>query len=326
MSGTADPVTELPKPKQLPAQVSVDVNNPTSLYLDTAVFSQINRVAVMMSKAGLAPSHLRGEDKVADCILVVAQALRWNSDPFAVAQHTFVTQGKLGYEGKLIAAMVNANPKLKENLNYEYDGEGDNRRVVVSGQFKGSDTVRKVDGTVGRWKTKNEFWVKNPDQMLAYRGAREWARRHMPEVLLGVNSEEEIAPRTMVDVTPAATTTASTLNQALAAAAAQGPTKGPEDLRTVDGEVVDAATGEILSDGDKAEADAKARENAANAELDATAYLTGIMEDADLCDTIAALDALDADAKKNLKPKSKYMQLWNSHKAKREDAILNPKG
>lgn len=253
-------VAALPKPQaKATLPVSVDVNNPTSLYLDTAVFEQIQRVAVMMSRAGLAPSHLRGEGKVADCILVVAQALRWKSDPFAVAQHTFVTQGKLGYEGKLIAAMVNSSGKLKENLDYEYSGDGDGRKVVVSGTLKGSEKVREIDGTVGKWKTANEFWKKNPDQMLAYRGAREWARRHMPEVLLGVNSEEDVAQRTMVDVTPRTSTEA--LNNALANAA---PSQPADDMRVVEGEVtaagpivgtvdVDADTGELIDTGSAAE-------------------------------------------------------------------------
>ena len=234
------------KPKAAPLPVTVDVNNPTSLYLDTAVFAQINRVAMMLSKAGLAPKHLQGEAKIADCILVVNQALRWNSDPFAVAQHTFVTQGKLGYEGKLIAAMVNASPKLRENLDYEYAGEGDERQVTVTGQFKNSERVRTVTGKVKDWKTTNEFWKKNPDQMLAYRGAREWARRHMPEVLLGVNSEEEITPRGIVDITPREG--ASALNDALN----RTPTPQPDDLRVVDGELVDADG--VIAEGDAAEA------------------------------------------------------------------------
>lgn len=307
------------KRERLP--VTINVDDPVSLYLDTGVFEQVQRVAMMMSQAGLCPAHLKG--KPADCILVAAQAMRWRSDPFAVAQHTFVTQGKLGYEGKLIAAMVNASPKLRENLNYEYDGEGENRRVVVSGQFKGSDTVRKVDGTVAKWKTGNEFWKKNPDQMLAYRGAREWARRHMPEVLLGVNSEEEIAPRpTMVDVTPG--TAASAVNEALRAASAGAA----QDLRTVDGDVVDAATGEILEEGDKAEAETAAREKATNSELDLDAYLKNLIEDAGLADTIAtldALDALDADAKKTLAGSKARLKTWNGVRTQREDEILNPK-
>lgn len=236
------PVNTTPKEaKAASMPVTVNVDNPASLYLDTAVFAQINRVAVMLSKAGLAPAHLRGEEKIADCILVVAQAMRWRSDPFAVAQHTFVTQGKLGYEGKLIAAMVNSSGKLQENLNYTYSGEGDARRVVVSGRLKGSDTLRDIDGTVAQWKTGNKFWKENPDQMLAYRGAREWARRHMPEVLLGVNSDDELTPtRPMVELNPAAT--AGQLNQALASVA---PPTTADDLRVIDGVAVSVVeTGE----------------------------------------------------------------------------------
>ena len=30
--------------------------------------------------------------------------------------------------------------------------------------------------------------------MLAYRGARQWARRHMPEVLLGIYTDDEELP------------------------------------------------------------------------------------------------------------------------------------
>lgn len=222
--------------------VVVNVDNPASLYLDTAVFNQIQRVAVMLSKAGLAPQHLRGEEKISDCILVVAQAMRWRSDPFAVAQHTFVTQGKLGYEGKLIAAMVNSSGKLQENLNYSYSGDGEARRVVVSGRLRGSDTLREIDGTVAQWKTGNKFWKENPDQMLAYRGAREWARRHMPEVLLGVNSDDELTPaRPIVELNPAAT--AGQLNQALASVA---PVSMADDLRVIEGvavSVVETAEG-----------------------------------------------------------------------------------
>ena len=57
----------------------------------------------------------------------------------------------------------------------------------------------------GGWTTSNEQWKKNPDQMLAYRGAREWARRYMPEAVLGIHADDDLAAPssvTMRDVTP----------------------------------------------------------------------------------------------------------------------------
>lgn len=174
--------------------VEFDPNDPVALYMNTGVFEQLQRVAKLMASSELVPQHLRG--KQADCFLVAAQAFRWRMDPFSVAQHTFVTQGKLGYEGKLIAALINASGRTKENLKPVYSGEKGtpNRKVTITATIKGEDEPRTVDGTVDEWKTNNEKWKTIPDQMLMYRGAREWARRHAPEIVLGIQAEEEIEP------------------------------------------------------------------------------------------------------------------------------------
>lgn len=167
-----------------------DVNDPASLFMVTGVFDQLQRVALLMSNSQLVPKHLQGA--VADCFLVVSQAVQWKMNPFAVAQSCYVLQGKVGYEGKLIAAVVNANPSLKTKLNYEYSGSGQQRQVRVYGTLKNEDKPREVVGTVAAWKTNNKQWETQVDQMLSYRGAREWARRHMPEAVLGVHAEEEL--------------------------------------------------------------------------------------------------------------------------------------
>ena len=199
-------VTNLPT-ATAPRAVSVDFNDPVAVYLDSDIFGQLQRVAKLMSSASLAPAHLRGEGKLGDCFLVAAQAFRWRMDPFAVAQHTYVLSGKLGYEGKLIAAIVNASGKLAGSLDYRYSGAGDQRSVTVSGKLVGDAEPREVIGTVAGWKTGNEQWKKNTDQMLAYRGAREWARRYMPEAILGIHADDDLAGSaptsvTMRDITP----------------------------------------------------------------------------------------------------------------------------
>ena len=215
---------------KLPARaVAVDVSNPLSLYLDTGIYGQIMATADMMAKCSFVPGHLKG--KPSDCWIVIAQAMRWSMDPFAVAQHTFVQSNKLGYEGKLVAALVNASNKLQMPLNYKYEGTGDARKVTVSGTFKGETEPREVSGTVAGWKTGNEKWAKMPDQMLAYRGAREWARRHMPEAVLGVTQTDDelpqphIGPDAARDVTPAspADLDASLAQEAPAVVEAEAP-------------------------------------------------------------------------------------------------------
>lgn len=146
-------------------------------------------LAKMMSSSTLVPQAL--QNKPADCLLVIEQAMRWGMSPFAVAQSTSVIHGKLMFEGKLVAAVVNANGDLEKRLTYNYTGEGDGRTLTVSGSVKGEAEPRTIQVTLKDVRTTNEQWKKQPDQQLMYAGARIWARRHMPELMLGVYTPEE---------------------------------------------------------------------------------------------------------------------------------------
>jgi len=147
------------------------------------------RLAEMMATAKLVPKDL--QKSPADCLMVIQQAIRWEMDPFAVAQECSVIQGKLMHNGKLVAAVVNARGNLTERLSYSYEGEGDNRTITVSGRLQGELTARTVTVRLGNAKTNNRVWQSQPDQQLMYHGARVWARRHTPELMLGVYSPEE---------------------------------------------------------------------------------------------------------------------------------------
>lgn len=150
---------------------------------------QAIKLADLMCKGELVPQHL--QEKPANCLMVIEQAIRWGMSPFAVAQCTSVIQGKLMYEGKLVAAVVNARGELAERLRYAYDGAGRDRTCTVTGRLRGEEETRTVSVTWGLVKSSNKVWETQPDQQLAYYGARVWARRHLPEVMLGVYSPDE---------------------------------------------------------------------------------------------------------------------------------------
>lgn len=159
------------------------------------------RFAEMMATSRLVPVHL--QKSPADCLLVIQQAMRWRLDPFAVAQATAVIHGKLMYEGKLVAAVVNSLGNLSKRLSYIYSGEGDSRAVVVSGTLVGETEPLTVAVRLKDARTDNKVWRTQPDQQLAYHGARVWARRYMPELMLGVYAPEEFPePVPMRDITP----------------------------------------------------------------------------------------------------------------------------
>jgi hypothetical protein len=161
----------------------------TSAGLVPSNMSEAMRLAEMMATAKLVPAGL--QKSPADCLMVIQQAIRWDMDPFAVAQECSVIQGKLMHSGKLVAAVVNARGNLTDRLSFSYEGEGANRTITVTGRLQGELSPRTVSVRLADAKTNNKVWQTQPDQQLMYHGSRVWARRHTPELMLGVYSPEE---------------------------------------------------------------------------------------------------------------------------------------
>lgn len=147
------------------------------------------KLAEMMAGARLVPAGL--QKSPADCLMLIQQAVRWQMDPFAVVLECSVIQGKLMYSGKLVAAVINTRGNLDERLSFAYGNEGADRTITVSGRLRGEQSPRTVTVALRDARTTNALWNKQPDQQLIYHGTRVWARRHMPEVMLGVYSPEE---------------------------------------------------------------------------------------------------------------------------------------
>jgi hypothetical protein len=169
--------------------VTVQQDEPRSYGLVPATMAEAMQLADMMASAKLVPAAL--QKSPADCLMVIQQAVRWQMDPFAVAQECSVIQGKLMHSGKLVAAVINVRGNLANRLSFAYAGDGDNRTITVSGRVQGEAEARTVSVKLKDAKTANKMWQVQPDQQLMYHGSRVWARRHAPELMLGVYSPEE---------------------------------------------------------------------------------------------------------------------------------------
>jgi hypothetical protein len=195
------------KPSSREIRVVEDHSSLAHLF-DTARFEHMHRIATGMAAASLIPEHL-WKDKTgalspeqvrANCFLVVNQAVRWNIDPFALAPESYVVGGKLAYQGKVIAAIINARAPIKERLKYTFTGAKgtDAFAITVSATFQGEDEPRTITLSVGEAKTSNDMWRKDPEQKLVYSGSIKWARRFCPDIVLGVVTEDDV-----IDITPA---------------------------------------------------------------------------------------------------------------------------
>ena len=189
--------------------------------------------ASVMSRADLAlPKHLRGNDGA--CMAVTMQAMRWEMDPFAVANKTYIVNDRLAYEAQLVAAVVHTRAPIEGRPDYTYLGEGPSRQCKVTCKMRGGEERDYTSPRFDQITTKNSpLWKSDPDQQLGYFAIRSWARRHTPEVILGVYTPEEVSE--FKDVTPQGTGMRARLE-------ARTPVGGfdPEHIETELAEVRDA--------------------------------------------------------------------------------------
>jgi len=203
--------------------------------------SQVMEFAKMMSVASVAvPKHLRSNPGA--CLGVVIQAVEWRMSPFAVANKSYSVNDRLAFEAQLIQAVVLQRAPIKGRIKVEFSGEGNDRVCKVWATLRDGETVDYVSPPCGRIPVKNSpLWKADPDQQQFYYSVRALARRHFPDVILGVYAADELEGdgRQMRDVTPASNT-----DRLLTKLQAAPP---PSDPVGFDPQHIDAVTGEILN-------------------------------------------------------------------------------
>ena len=157
----------------IPTQPVVDTRYTQDVVpiLDTSKFEHMYRIATAMAETSMVPESLRKtgdvdlphKTVVANCFRVVNQAVRWGFDPFAVLDCAYIVHGKLGWEGKLVAAVIDV--KLGISLQYTFDDKPEQELgVTVSGTLPGESQPRTITGRVKDWhKGPKSPWA-NPDR------------------------------------------------------------------------------------------------------------------------------------------------------------------
>ena len=205
-----------------------------ALVFDPDAISNMMRLAEMMAKSVVTiPKHLAGNPS--DCMAIVLQAAQWKMNPYSVAQATHLVSGTLGYEAKLVNAVVQNSGAIRGRFHYEYRGEGAKVECRV-----GAIPAGETEIVWGEWlsaadvTTKNSpLWKTNPRQQLGYLQVKNWSRQYTPGALLGVYSVDELRdsePRdmgqaqTVPDEPPAASRTEAVKAKMKAKTKPTGPT------------------------------------------------------------------------------------------------------
>ena len=171
------------------------MTSPAAVMLNPTSMNALVAFADMMSKSAITvPQHLQG--KPADCLAIAMQAAQWGMNPFAGAQQTHVVSGRLGYEAQLVNAVITSSRAIEGTFRYEFRGTGQDLECRVGATPRGEAGIVWGEWLrIGDVKTRNSpLWQVNPKQQLGYLQVKNWARLYCPGAILGVYTDDELAP------------------------------------------------------------------------------------------------------------------------------------
>lgn len=190
------------KDQEVQEQLSLASQAPTlgglTMWNDTKLMNLAYRTAGMLSKSGLVPDNYRNSPE--NCLVAIDLANRQGLSPMMVMQNLYVVKGKPAWSGSFCAAAINGCGKFTP-LEYVFVGEpgtlseGCLARAtrIANGSQCVSETITmqmaQDEGWLGKGGSK---WKTMPRQMMMYRAASFFARAHCPEVLLGIQTVEEV--------------------------------------------------------------------------------------------------------------------------------------
>lgn len=186
-----------------------------AIFMKPSLYSHCKSVALRMSEAnGVIGPHLIGQPSA--CMAILSRAITWNLDPFAVAQCTYAVKGKVGYEGKLVQAILENSGQLEGPIKYEFFGDWDKLRgkfkmvgavgsgerkpqqlwtdddeaglgLRVSAQVKGEATRREEEFFLAEmWPRNSTLWIIRPKQQMIYASIRAFSNIAVPGILMGI--------------------------------------------------------------------------------------------------------------------------------------------
>lgn len=192
---------------QLPANVT-STNAGDLIFSPPSMQCMNDLAAVMCSGKATVPDHLKGNQ--ADCLAIIMQAATWNMNPYMVGRCTHIVNGNLGYEAKLVNAVISSSTAIVGRFYYEYGGDWGNndgqstdakRFVKVGARIKGETDIQWGEELYpASVTTKNSpLWKTNEKQQSSYLALKFWANLYTPAVMMGVHTSDELMdnPRPM---------------------------------------------------------------------------------------------------------------------------------
>ena len=156
--------------------------------------------------------------------------------PFQVMQNLHIIHGRPSWSSQFIIGLINGCGRFSP-LRYEISGKGDTlactavaTEIATGEELRGPEVTMAMAKREG-WATKSgSKWATMPELMIRYRAAAFWGRLFIPELLVGIHTQEEVMDVEPVSVSEAPATSVADLNANIAAKAEPEPEPESDEL------------------------------------------------------------------------------------------------
>jgi len=200
----------------------------TSFFVEVNAFETAQRIAKSLCASTLVPKDYQGNENISNCMIALEMAQRMNTSPLMVMQNLYVVHGRPGWSAQYVIASINKTGKysplrfkLSERDNFETEVEyteyewsaTDRRKVPIKKKIKvfnrtcfawanELDTGEVLEGpevsvvmaaSEGWLQKDGSKWKTMEDVMLRYRAASFFGKLYAPEIMMGMQTAEELS-------------------------------------------------------------------------------------------------------------------------------------
>lgn len=186
--------------QQLPEKINnaeVIERPPSGDSFSATGFDHAQRVAKMLSSSNLIPEAYRGN--IQNTMIALEMANRIGASPLMVMQNLYIVQGKPSWSSSFIIASLNSCKRFSP-IRFIMKGEKDDYGceawafdLMTKDKLKGPKvdwTMVKAEGWLAKAGSK---WKTMPELMFRYRAAAFFGRLYAPDILMGMQTAEEVA-------------------------------------------------------------------------------------------------------------------------------------
>jgi hypothetical protein len=178
--------------------LSLTTTTSNSVFSGIQAFEDAQRIAKALASSTLIPPQFQGQQGFANCLVALEIANRMGISPFLCMQHLHIIHGRPSWSSAFIIAMVNGCGRFTP-LRFEISGSGDSLAcyavatdIKTDQELKGPTITMAMAKKEG-WATKSgSKWLTMPELMIRYRSAAFWGRLFAGDLLVGLQTQEEV--------------------------------------------------------------------------------------------------------------------------------------